>query len=78
MKLFDWPLILLATYVCYCSHRISELEAELEKSKSELLSVNKQLAEAHQVAMFQATVNTPRPGIVGTVLHKPVPQPPSE
>lgn len=56
--------------------RISELEGELEKSKTDLLSANKQLAEAHQVAMFQASVNTPRPGVVGTVLHKPVPQPP--
>ncbi|KAK3921024.1 CTTNBP2 N-terminal-like protein [Frankliniella fusca] len=56
--------------------RISELEAELEKSKTDLLSANKQLAEAHQVAMFQASVNTQRPGVVGTVLHKPVPQPP--
>ncbi len=57
-------------------YRISELEAELEKSKTDLLSANKQLAEAHQVAMFQATVNTQRPGVVGTVLHKPVPQTP--
>ncbi|KAE8752418.1 hypothetical protein FOCC_FOCC000890 [Frankliniella occidentalis] len=58
------------------SKKISELEGELEKSKTDLLSANKQLAEAHQVAMFQASVNTPRPGVVGTVLHKPVPQPP--
>lgn len=57
--------------------RISELESELEKSKSELLSANKQLAEAHQVAMFQASVNTPRPGTVGTIIHKPVPQAPA-
>lgn len=56
--------------------RITELETELEKSKTELFSANKQLAEAHQVAMFQASVNTTRPGVVGTVLHKPVPQPP--
>lgn len=54
--------------------RVSELESDLEKSKTELLSANKQLAEAHQVAMFQATVNTSRPGVVGTALHKPVPQ----
>ncbi|XP_034230476.1 uncharacterized protein CG10915-like isoform X2 [Thrips palmi] len=44
--------------------RVTELESDLEKSKTELLSANKQLAEAHQVAMFQATVNTSRPGTV--------------
>ena len=60
---------------------MKELESELEKTKAEAEALKKQLAEAHQVAMFQAgtaSVSPPRmvlqrPGISGMP-----PQPPAK
>ncbi|XP_021930393.1 uncharacterized protein CG10915-like isoform X4 [Zootermopsis nevadensis] len=61
--------------------RVRDLEIELEKAKAEAEALKKQLAEAHQVAMFQAgtaSVSPPRmvlqrPGVAGTP-----PQPPAK
>lgn len=63
------------------SSRARDLEVELEKAKAEAEALKKQLAEAHQVAMFQAgtaSVSPPRmvlqrPGVTSTP-----PQPPAK
>ncbi|XP_023703483.1 uncharacterized protein CG10915 isoform X3 [Cryptotermes secundus] len=60
--------------------RVRDLEMELEKAKGEAEAFKKQLAEAHQVAMFQAgtaSVSPPRmilqrPGVASTPPQPPV------
>ena len=60
--------------------RVRDLEVELEKAKGEADALKKELAEAHQVAMFQAgtaSVSPPRmilqrPGVAGTPPQPPV------
>lgn len=49
------------------------MECELEKARGEVASLEKQLAEAHQVAMFQANAN-----LVGTMVHSRAPPPPNK
>lgn len=53
--------------------RAKELESELEKARNEVCSLEKQLAEAHQVAMFQANAN-----LVAPLVHPRPPQPPTK
>lgn len=57
----------------FCLCRAKELETELERAKGEVATLEKQLAEAHQVAMFQANAN-----LVGTMGHPRAPPPPSK
>jgi hypothetical protein len=60
--------------------RVRDLEIELEKAKAETDALKKELAEAHQVAMFQAgtaSVSPPRmilqrPGVAGAPPQPPV------
>ncbi|CAG0913739.1 unnamed protein product [Notodromas monacha] len=64
--------------------RCKDLEVELEKSRTEAENLHKQLAEAHQVAMFQAGVQSnqgrlhtsPRPVATPPVPSKPAVVPP--
>ncbi|XP_069693124.1 CTTNBP2 N-terminal-like protein isoform X4 [Periplaneta americana] len=78
---FDTERQQLRAAVAKEEKRAKDLEVELEKAKAEAEALKKQLAEAHQVAMFQAgtaSVSPPRmvlqrPGVAGTP-----PQPPAK
>ncbi|GLG97340.1 Uncharacterized protein GBIM_04117 [Gryllus bimaculatus] len=60
--------------------KVKELESELQKARAEAESFKKQLAEAHQVAMFQAgaaSVSPPRMALPRPGVGTP-PQPPAK
>ncbi|XP_071440126.1 CTTNBP2 N-terminal-like protein isoform X2 [Hetaerina americana] len=58
--------------------RVRDLEVELERAKQEVESLKKQLAEAHQVAMFEAgPPRVARPGGPGSATPPPPPAKPN-
>jgi len=77
---FDTERQQLRAAVAKEEKRVRDLEIELEKAKGEADALKKELAEAHQVAMFQAgtaSISPPRmilqrPGVAGTPPQPPV------